>query len=204
MCGVIGMLNKESQVDIVQIDRLVNLIKESSIRGVHSFGYFNFLENQCLKYHRIEEVIEDIILKKPEKLIFHNRYSTSGDWISHANNQPIFSDGVVCAFNGVISGGTKEEMETTFGITLETENDCEVWIKRPDLRTALLHSTSVSFAGIWSEKGEIYYARNSKRPLYYLEELGAKWLASTEDIFKRSGFEKKPIIVEPYEIRKLE
>ena len=91
MCGIVGVVVKDSS-NLKEIkSNVIKLTKEASIRGLHSFGYAYFDEEGkvcCSKFHSIDEMIDSIVDVK-ERMIFHNRYSTSGDWKDHNNNQPL-------------------------------------------------------------------------------------------------------------------
>ena len=50
--------------------------------------------------------------------IYHNRYSTSGDFKNHLNNQPIEIGDTSLCFNGVIDMGTKSQMEEKYQIKM--------------------------------------------------------------------------------------
>ena len=168
MCGIVGYSCKDPKQNHIQI--LQDIIAESSIRGIHSFGY-SFVKDKKLitrKYHDLKEVK----LPLTNKLIYHNRYSTSGDFKNHKNNQPIHIDNMSLVFNGVIDMRTKKLIERFVN----------------DIRG--------SFAGIiLDEKENLFVIRNKKRPCWILEYDNAKFVASTRDIFKRvdNAFMPKPL-----------
>lgn len=128
-------------------------------------------------------------------MVGHTRYSTSGDWQDHRENQPIEFDGVAFAFNGVISGATREENEERFEMKLETSNDAEIFLNKYIFRNdlnELMRVTKASFAGLVLDEDDLKPFRNSRRPLYSIQESHGTFYASTADIFKRAKFTGNP------------
>jgi glucosamine 6-phosphate synthetase-like amidotransferase/phosphosugar isomerase protein len=196
MCGIVGYSCENPKQNHIQI--LQDIIAESSIRGIHSFGY-SFVKDKKLitrKYHDLKEVK----LPLTNKIIYHNRYSTSGDFKNHKNNQPIHIDNMSLVFNGVIDMRTKKQMENAYNIFMETDNDGEILIQRcgndKKLIERFVNDIRGSFAGIiLDEKENLFVIRNKKRPCWILEYDNAKFVASTRDIFKRvdNTFMPKPL-----------
>ena len=127
--------------------------------------------------------------------IWHCRYSTSGDWKDHANNQPIKSGQRVIAANCVISMKAKAEYEQEYGIACDTDNDAEIFLKRIEkgIREEIIVEKG-AFAGVWIENGKIRAIRNNYRPLYISKHAGATWVMSTADAFYRTtGKYPRPI-----------
>jgi len=154
-----------------------------------------------IKYHNIDK----IELPAANKIIYHNRYSTSGDYKNHDNNQPIAIGNMSLVFNGVLDMGTKQEMEEHYGIQMETDNDGEIVLKLcgtdPDKIQDYVQSTSGSFAGlILTPDNTMYAIRNKNRPLWMLNHSGAVFYASTRDIFKRVDESFEPIELDPYKV----
>jgi asparagine synthetase B (glutamine-hydrolysing) len=179
MCGVVGWFK---EYDHAAVSRL---LIESSIRGIHAFGFTRETEEgiHTEKFHKLENCIAALGEFKPNRFIFHNRYSTSGDFKDHRNNQPIAVQGKSLVFNGVISQATKPEMENKFSIKMETDNDGEVFVLK-GFDSELVFNNKVSFAGLWWDGG-FFYARNRSRPLY---RTSCGVIASTADILFKAGF----------------
>ena len=148
MCGIVGYSSLDPKPEHFAI--LHSLIIESSIRGLHSYGYSYIKENKLItrKYHTLDEIVFPV----SEKIIYHNRYSTSGDYKDHKNNQPIHIDDMALVFNGVIDMRTKRQMEKAYNITMETDNDGEILIQRcgndKQLISRFVNDIKGSFAGI--------------------------------------------------------
>lgn len=195
MCGVVGY-SCENPVK-AHTEILMALISESKIRGLHSFGY-SYCSSGLVtnKYHNIS----DVHFPLAKKIIYHNRYSTSGDYQSHANNQPITIENISLVFNGVIDMRTKQEIEKHYGIQMETDNDGEILLRMcgsdPTKLQKYVQSMEGSFAGlILTENDTMYAIRNKNRPLWKLNHDDAVFYASTKDIFKRVNK-----LFEPYEL----
>ena len=180
----------------------MSLHRESKIRGLHAFGYFCQWKDRgemksrtsgWRKAHSLGELagtLYSMSNRWPEMYIGHNRYSTSGDWRDHKNNQPLIAGGKALVFNGVIHMGTKEQMEAEFNISLATDNDGEVFLRHSivDSPAKFVEGISGSFAGVWiePETGEICALRNERRPLWAVVQDGYVAVASTRDIVERA------------------
>lgn len=183
MCGVVGYEPIEKGDRVARVSSLVRLAYESRVRGMHAYGLAQ--PEVVQKFSRLDsflKALEEFDDEKP--LIAHCRYSTSGDWTVPTNNQPIVVDNRALAFNGVISMGTKQEFEAQFDVKCDTENDGEIFLRRPEV----LRFPKVSFAGVWLDGSVLCAARNERRPLWTCRAHGAEWFASTRDIFLRAGF----------------
>lgn len=185
MCGIVCYFSDKHQKDDWVI--IEKVIYNSKIRGIHSFG-FSFIENGIIvtkKFFDIDDAMKSLLSIKPNKFIYHNRYSTSGDYKVASNNQPItINDKSIC-LNGVVSMATKYENEKKYLINLETDNDAEIILKR-ELSNKQLISYSGSIAMVMISGGEFYFFRNKNRPAKFAK-IGGKIIASTKDILTRSG-----------------
>jgi glutamine phosphoribosylpyrophosphate amidotransferase len=200
MCGVVGYSCTNPQKEHYEI--LKSIILQSKIRGLHSFG-FSFFDGQLKtsKHHDIDAVEFPFV----NKIIYHNRYSTSGDYKDHNNNQPISIENTSLVFNGVLDMRTKKEMEAHYGITMRTDNDGEILLKLCGSDKSKIQeyvkNTSGSFAGlILTNDNTMFAIRNKNRPLWRLNHDGALFYASTRDIFKRVDRSFEPEQLEPYKV----
>lgn len=149
------------------VDRelVARLVYESTVRGLHHLGHAT--------------------APAEEAGLYHARYCTSG-----LTNQPLKVGERYMAFNGVISMGTKEEMEQEYGVALETDNDGEVILRlcrTPEATVEFLRKSRATFAGLWLEPGKLTAIRNAGRPLWMHQDADGVLLASTRDIFNRAG-----------------
>lgn len=199
MCGIIGYYSNTPTKEHGVI--LKSLINQSKIRGLHAFGY-SYLEGDkylTKKYYQNE--FNQIEFPITKQLIFHNRYSTSGDFKNHINNQPINIEEVGLVFNGVINMGTKEEMEQEYNITLTTSNDGEVLLRvsdfNPEDMLKFITENKCSFSGLLLKDKTLYALRNKNRPGWFLEYNGGLFIASTKDIFVRALGNVEPKELEP-------
>lgn len=212
MCGVVGFSGKGGSRA-----KFVALCRQSCIRGVHAFGAAWIDTGSHLRYVRsvsYSGVIDRIPDPLPDRIIFHNRYCTSGDYLIAENNQPILSEAqdIALVFNGTVDMGTKAEMEALSGYTLLTENDGELVLRdfiggNPFRRIG--RDTGASFAGIilgilGSGEPFMYAFRNEKRPLWAFRVSGGQFITSTRDIASRAKLDTKSgIPVEPYKLMRL-
>jgi glutamine phosphoribosylpyrophosphate amidotransferase len=190
MCSVIGYKGEYNE------ELLTKVFQYSRIRGLHSFGYSYYspelITKKFLKYN---EFIESINEDRPNLFIAHFRYSTSGDYIDLNNNQPLTADGVSIAFNGIISQGTKEDMEKKYDLSIPYENDGYILMKKYRNRNFI--QSDITFALVGLEDGKLLALRNEKRPLWYNTDEHRTIISSTSDILKRSGV-NNPTEINPY------
>ncbi|MFA5132964.1 MAG: hypothetical protein WC444_06585 [Candidatus Paceibacterota bacterium] len=208
MCGIIGAHIKEFNGNTIKL--LINLFNESKIRGLHSFGiaYYNHEGHICVeKSHTLDALtlVSRLAALSNGKFIFHCRYSTSGDWTNHNNNQPIYLLGIgAIAVNGVICMDDKETMEKKYNVVLETANDAEILLKKleqMELMSFIKNESSASVAATLLSGNDVYAFRNNKRPLYIYNDNKAenRIAVSTLDIILRAGGNKDCVsILKPY------
>lgn len=192
---------------------LCNLFEQSRIRGLHSCGY-SFLDGKVIntrKFFDTDELKHSLMpfakshLGKPLKIIGHTRYSTSGDWEDHRNNQPLHVVGpdkheISLVFNGCIHMGLRTEYEQAYGKKYTTDNDGEIFCRKVldgEDWHGFVDDGSFSFAGAFLHKGQMHAIRNRNRPLWFGYSLRAIFIASTEDIFRRAEFDGEVEEVEP-------
>lgn len=189
MCGIVGYFSeKKGPLDDLY---LMKIIRESRIRGLHSFGlsYVKAGGVHTMKYYQ-NEFREITIPENIKALIYHNRYSTSGDFQDCLNIQPLHLGPTSLVFNGVIDMGTKEEMQAKYGYKMQTANDGEILINVskgcPELMLRFVNSRVCSFSGLLLNKNNLHAMTNGKRPLYKLHIDDSIFIASTRDILRRA------------------
>ena len=189
MCSVIGFRGKYDE------DLLNKIFLYSRIRGLHSFGYsFYNPELTTKKFLSYESFLSSIHNDRPNLFIAHFRYSTSGDYLNENNNQPLQSEDISIAFNGVISQGTKEEMEERYDIKLPADNDGYILLKKYN-DTEFLNS-DITYASVGLKNNKLFGLRNERRPLWFKEREDGVIISSTSDILTRSGI-KEPTELKP-------
>jgi len=189
MCGVVGFSCDSPTLE--QREAFLRLCRQSCIRGVHAFGVA-WVSDGELHYHKsldLGDVLRAVPDPMPQKVIFHNRYCTSGDHKVIENNQPIVLGSAALVFNGTIDMGTKAEMEQRHGVTLTTENDGELVLL--DIirgNDPFCHiSGGESFAGLYLDStGKMFAFRNNNRPLWLFQDGKGKFICSTKDIASRA------------------
>jgi len=190
MCAIIGFISKNPGVEA--INTLKKLFIESRIRGKHAYGFTT--GQQTVKVHNLKTLLDAI--NSPNVLIGHCRYSTSGDYKNHMNNQPLNFNDEHMVFNGTIDMGTKPEMEKKYGIEMKSDNDGEIMLQSQS-RPELLRG-NITFAGLFLKDQTVYAVRNKHRPAYWAEKHGAVYIASTADIMKRCLL--RPTALNPHEL----
>jgi glutamine phosphoribosylpyrophosphate amidotransferase len=193
MCSIIGW-NGNFDDEVVE-----SLCYNSRIRGLHSFGYsYAYNGNiESKKFLDYDAFVNSLKSDKPNKFIAHFRYSTSGDYQDQNNNQPITRDSLSMVFNGVLDMRTKQEMQEAYNTKMLTDNDGELAIihKLQSDDSFIEFVKNKSFAGAFIDSsGDIKVFRNINRPSHIGEYKGAKVLASTKDILKRSGVSNTKIV----------
>lgn len=199
MCGIIGYYSR--QVTSESLDLLFKLILESKIRGLHSFGWAwyeeSILSNNKQQILPTFDQLEKFIGYKDFRFIYHNRYSTSGDYHNVINNQPIVDSGIAVAVNGVITMTPKDEWFERFGTSCETENDAEIllrWLDEYVTEYVELQGMKIgSLAAVYLMDNELYTLRNIHRPLHYIRKYDSVYIVSTRDIARRAGIPQSEV-----------
>lgn len=188
MCGVVAFSGNGSQGHRATF---VLLCIEATIRGQHAFGiaYHDGQRVQVFKSTSFGEVLKAIPNPLPQRIVFHNRYCTSGDYRVMANNQPLFVGGDALAFNGTVDMGTKQEMEQRHNTTLTTDNDGELVLQ--DIKNGkpfrTISDNLATFAGVFlGGNGRMFAFRNEMRPLWCVPVSDGKFIVSTRDIARRA------------------
>lgn len=186
MCGVVGYSGQGASRR-----QFVELCRQACIRGVHAFGVAFLTANglYVTKGTSFSSVIDAVPDPLPRKIIFHNRYSTSGDYRDMANNQPVCIGHWALVFNGTVDMGTKEEMERHSGYHMTTDNDGELVLRDYISQGTFtrIADARATFAGIFlNEDGRMFALRNELRPLWAFPVTGGQFVVSTRDIASRA------------------
>lgn len=194
MCAIIGFVCPEPNKQA--IGTLKKLFIESRIRGKHAYGYAAIQDGEVVeqKSNALKPLLEGI--KTPTMMIGHCRYSTSGDYKDHKNNQPLRRGEEWLVFNGVIDMRTKPEMELAHQMSLNSENDGEIMLQTED-RLAFLRS-GITFSGLVLKSSRLAFFRNDDRPAYKATRYGATFIGSTADILRRCLLD--PLPLDPFEV----
>ncbi len=190
MCGIIGVyLNN---VTDLQKKKIIKLILESGIRGVHATG-ISYLKkgkittisaHESSKKFLSGKSLDDYIDSKNLYLIAHTRYSTS----DLRYNQPIGDNHLSIVHNGVISQEPPKTWKKTFGLITKTNNDSELIYCCIKNEEDPLVKFEGSMAVCVLDTKSLTAFRNHERPLWYALEKNGIIFASTKDILLRSGF----------------
>ena len=192
MCAVIGAyLEKPSASDL---NTLANVIRESSIRGLHATGVswvkdekiHAFISNspatEFLTHFDLSKTVnEDGNLY----LIAHCRYSTS----DLEYNQPLYNTQFAIVHNGVVSQEMPENWQKLYGYKCETRNDSELILHTLKAKKSPLvefANASMAVIELYNEKKLRFY-RNGKRPIYFTSLPNGGIITSTKDIAVRAG-----------------
>lgn len=193
MCGVIGADLPEATEESLEALRTVLL--ESSIRGRHGSG-LAWHDGQTLRRLVKDGPMKGLLagfdmrdLVRPDGSVLcvgHARYSTS-DMEFH---QPLVAQGVALAHNGVVSQADPSEWEAKYGYICEGRNDSELLLRGLlDRRHPVAAFPEASIAAVWIHDGQMSYARNGLRPLWYADIGSGRVIASTADILQRAGLD---------------
>ena len=190
MCAIIGFISTNPSDEAIQT--LKKLFVESKIRGKHAYGFTT--GDVTVKEHSLKSLLDGI--GRPNVLIGHCRYSTSGDYKDHANNQPLRYKNEHMVFNGTIDMRTKAEMERDYNIVMNSDNDGEIMLQ--SIARQKLLKGNITFAGLFMEHKTVFALRNKDRPAYWAEKHDAIYIGSTADIMKRCLL--RPHELQPYEL----
>ncbi len=214
MCGVVAYYS--AQPKMFHFNHISNLLVQSKIRGLHAYGisYFRLGKLHNMKTHVLQDILSllgspSFLSDPPHALIAHNRYSTSGDWQQHSNNQPIVIQEAhhqhALVFNGVIDQGERADWQRKFGKRYVTDNDGEIVLREiiddEEGWPEWFNKQRFSFAGaVLDSQGTITIFRNARRPLWNADYGDAQFFASTSDILARSSVGGKQRELRPHEI----
>jgi len=187
MCGIVAAFDPNG-VDMILFRKM---LLQAMIRGQHATG-ISYFEDGIIK--TIKEPVKASLFEIPTiktvAIIGHCRYSTS----DLEYNQPIAGEDYSIAHNGVVTQLPPEEWEEFYGFETTGRNDTELLLLafEKDLHPMeAFPNASISCALLVAEGNgeELGFFRNGQRPLWYDydDETGACYVASTEDIFNRSG-----------------
>lgn len=200
MCGVLGIAIKnfnEGDYDLVR-----SLFIQSMIRGKHATGV-SYVKNGIVHTNKDPIPADEWIQKQNLDdwrnedgnlyCIGHIRYSTS----DLRYNQPMSTDKLSIAHNGVISQEPPDTWEDKYKLRTETSNDSELVLRAMEEElNPLQHFEPASMAvcALRADK-QIIAFRNNERPLYCHKKEGMVLFASTEDILRRCSLvsEKLPM-----------
>ena len=186
MCWVFWLHNINNDEWILK--DFIAVVEQSKIRWLHSFWAFDW--DTLERYFNINDLISSIKSKRSQTILWHNRYSTSGDRKELENNQPLIKKGLVLAFNGVIDQSDKSN-RVKDSLWYETNNDWEI------IMNAILNNwidkisdyfpKKCSFAWLIFVEWKMYAYRNKNRPLRLkMYDDGSVIVASTSDIMTRA------------------
>ena len=206
MCGIVGV-----SLDFIeprQIELVKKVLLESQIRGLHASGITWSDDNKL--HSRIAPVpMSELLHDNPSllektlteghhmRMIAHVRYSTS----DLEFNQPIIDEDLAIVHNGVITQSPSYGWESEFSLKISTKNDSELILRTlQNNEDPIDKFPDASIAYISLDKtGDIFYARNGKRPLYVTPFRNGYILTSTKDIMLRaSNGAHRPLMILPH------
>ena len=192
MCAVVGAyIENPSQSDL---DMLGDVLRESSIRGLHATGLSWVKQNKIntfISATPAAQFLEHFDLKKTINeddnlyLIGHCRYSTSD--LNY--NQPLWNENISIVHNGVVSQEMPENWERIYGYKCKTRNDSELILHTLEAKKSPLvefANASMAVIELYKEKKLRFY-RNGKRPIYFTSLRNGGIITSTKDIAARAN-----------------
>jgi glutamine phosphoribosylpyrophosphate amidotransferase len=198
MCGVLGIAIKnfnERDHDLVR-----GLFIQSMIRGKHATGV-SYVKNGIVNTIKEPVPANQFIMNQNLEdwrnedgnlyCIGHIRYSTS----DLRFNQPMATDKLSIAHNGVISQEPPETWEEKYGLGAATSNDSELVLRAMEEElNPMQHFEPASMAvcAVYANK-QIIAFRNHERPLYLHKKENMVLFASTRDILRRCSLISKKL-----------
>lgn len=213
MCCVMGYkLLKERHKDQV-VGFLEQLLLQGSIRGLHATGVA-FVRDEKIVTRKstgascdfiASDLWKSLVEDLPPAMLLHTRYSTSGDYLNAANNQPLATKHLALVHNGLVSQASKSEMEQLYAVSMKTDNDSEILLQhiggrtseRKQIQGAIatsleeLHKVHppIFACGMLDQHNRLFAVRDHIRPLWFflIKEWGLVGFASTQDIILRAS-----------------
>lgn len=203
MCGLVGAMGyigpkeKKAVRQLLQVDTL---------RGVHSTGLatLDHLGNRGVFKKAMAagdfldlKAVDKILLKNLNCVIGHNRYATQGA-VNNTNAHPFEFSGIMGAHNGTLTQYYKLDNHSQF----EVDSECMLsHINDNGIQDAFDKVTGALALTWYDEKAkQLYFLRNSQRPLYYCfsKDLKTLFWASEywmlDGILWRNGIEATNIV----------
>ena len=186
MCGIVGIISKNKgglyQTDL---NMFKNMLVVDSLRGEDSTGVFGIHKN--LQAKTIKVAAEPHMLFRTEQwrsfepkaiatmriLVGHNRYATRGA-VNNDNAHPFNEGKIILVHNGTISN------QKEFNSTVEVDSHAITHALNERPAKEVLSEINGAFALVWynREEGKMYIARNTERPLYYINTTTNTYFAS--------------------------
>lgn len=190
MCAIIGFESDNVTEQDLQV--LKKTMLASRVRGKHASGiaWFNGEKILCEKKPLPIDVflqgfdLRKIVAAGKVKMIAHARYSTS----DLQYNQPIESEEMAIAHNGVVTQEAFEKWETLFGYKCIMKNDSELLLRAIEHGDDVFKKfPSASIAMVILTKSCVSALRNGKRPLWKGKVGAGIIYGSTFDILRSAG-----------------
>ena len=192
MCGIVGIIGKNSGLYGEADDLFEEMLLVDSIRGMDSTGAFGVTKkNQVTVAKQAVDpgiffstntwkTFKSDINRKCRIVIGHNRKATQGT-ITSKNAHPFHDKNLTLVHNGYIANHklldhTKEVDSETIITALTSQED---YVKG-------LEKLFGAFAIVWynHKKKTLYMTRNAERPLYYVHTNEYLFIASEGDMLK--------------------
>jgi len=219
MCGIAGYVLGDYTYAKQGLKFFEQIMLQSQIRGMHSCGVawtergrmFSQKSVGTVKHFlQTNEMWPRLHHSVPDSMLFHTRYSTSGD-VTVENAQPITAVNYAIAHNGLVSMENPDKLQHDYKVVaMQTTNDSEVLLQKMEansmveyhptknlirslLDTAKVEPPIYSLGILEKDTGDLYVTRDHLRPLtiFYVKEWEMYGFASTRDIVLRAARKAK-------------
>lgn len=216
MCGIVGMIAKNSTGFMSSdLDTFQNLLVMDSVRGEDSTGVFGIYKNRQAR--TIKVAAEPHMLFRCNEwgdfrtkavssmniLVGHNRYATRGA-VSTTNAHPFSEGKIVLVHNGTLHN----HKDFNKDVEVDSHAITHAFNERP--AKDVLSEIDGAFAFVWYNRseGKLFVARNSERPLSFVETHSNIYFASEggmlEYLLNRKSYANAPVIkAESFPVGKL-
>jgi predicted glutamine amidotransferase len=186
MCGIVGMIAKTKNGFFnSDLNLFKNMLVVDSLRGEDSTGVYGIFKN--LQAKTIKVAAEPHMLFRTEQwgdferkaissmriLVGHNRYATKGA-INNKNAHPFDVGNIVLVHNGTINN------QNDFNKEVEVDSHAITHALNERPAKEVLSEIDGAFALVWydRQKGKVFFARNTQRPLHYVSTSSNIYFAS--------------------------
>ena len=210
MCGIIGAKVKRPQGYQV----LSRAIETLNIRGTHAYGIVSLINGKYDLYKtfdldQIQEYLK-IVCVPSAKILFHNRYSTSGNYDDMDNNLPQGDEKLgYISFNGVLEQSDSSNWHRLYDIDASNDNDVQILLKLMEQGHSILdllkRYPNWSLAACMLTPDKLLGFRNNKRPLYHYQDGDLEMFISAVDPIARisPSLVKNLTMIESFKIQEI-
>jgi hypothetical protein len=186
MCGIVGIVSKSvGGLYYSDLDLFEEMLVCDSLRGLDSTGVFGVYKNKQARMLKVAAEPHSLFrcdewgefrtkaISSMTTLVGHNRSATRGA-VNSTNAHPFSEGKIVLVHNGTLHN------QKDFNKDVEVDSHAIAHALNEKPAKEVLKDVNGAFAFVWYDREEqkLFIARNSERPLAFVETSGAVYFAS--------------------------